>query len=59
MGEVVRFVSRSEQERSRLIERARAIYESVFPSANPQQWVPAVQPARVTNVRRVEEPLPR
>jgi hypothetical protein len=58
MGEVIRFVSRSEQERSRLIERARAIYESVFPTVNPQ-LVPAVQPARVTNIRRIEERLPR
>jgi hypothetical protein len=59
MGEIIRFVSRSEQERSRLIERARAIYESVFPSLDPQRWVPVVQPARVTNVRRIEERLPR
>ena len=59
MGEVIRFVSRSEHERSRLIERARAIYESVFPSLDPQQWAPVVQPARVTNVRRIEERLPR
>jgi hypothetical protein len=59
MGEVIRFVSKSEQERNRLIEKARAIYESVFPTVDPQQWVPAVQPARVTNVRRIEERLPR
>ena len=58
MGEVIRFVSRSEQERSRLIERARAIYESVFPSVNPQ-LVRVVQPVRATNVRRIEERLPR
>jgi hypothetical protein len=60
MGEVIRFVSRSEQERNRLIERARAIYESVFPTVDPQQqWAPVVQSARVTNVRRIEERLPR
>ena len=59
MGEVVRFVSRSEHERIRLIEKARAIYESVFPSVDPKQWAPAVQPVRVTNVRRIEERLPR
>jgi len=35
MGEVIRFVSKSERERIRLIRRARAIYESVFPSAPP------------------------
>jgi hypothetical protein len=33
MGEVVRFVPKSELERIRLVRHARAIYESVFPSA--------------------------
>jgi hypothetical protein len=31
MGEVVRFVPRSEIERARLIREARAIYDSIFP----------------------------
>jgi len=35
MGEVIRFVSKSERERVRLIQEARAIYESIFPSAGP------------------------
>ena len=35
MGEVVRFVPKSEQERARLIREARAIYESVFPRSDP------------------------
>ncbi|OKO88183.1 hypothetical protein AC629_10610 [Bradyrhizobium sp. NAS80.1] len=35
MGEVVRFVSKSERERIHLIREARAIYESVFPTAAP------------------------
>ena len=35
MGEVVRFVSKAERERIRLIREARAMYESVFPSAAP------------------------
>ena len=35
MGEVIRFVSRSERERTRLIREARAIYDSVFPPADP------------------------
>ena len=35
MGEVIRFVSRSEHERARLIREARAIYDSVFPPADP------------------------
>ncbi len=34
MGEVIRFVSKSERERIRLIQEARARYESVFPSAD-------------------------
>jgi hypothetical protein len=33
MGEVVRFVSKSERERIRLIREARAIYDSIFPSS--------------------------
>jgi hypothetical protein len=35
MGEVVRFIPRYERERTRLIRRARAIYDSVFPPADP------------------------
>jgi hypothetical protein len=31
MGEVIRFVSKSERERARLIRVARAIYDSIFP----------------------------
>jgi hypothetical protein len=35
MGEVIRFVPKSERERTRLIREARAIYDSVFPPADP------------------------
>ena len=35
MGEIIRFVSKSECERNRLIREARAIYDSVFPLADP------------------------
>jgi hypothetical protein len=35
MGEVIRFVSKSERERARLIRVARAMYDSVFPPADP------------------------
>jgi hypothetical protein len=35
MGEVIRFVSKSERERARLVREARAIYESIFPPADP------------------------
>ena len=34
MGEVVRFVAKSELERARLIRVARAIYEHIFPPAD-------------------------
>jgi len=35
MGEVIYFIPRPERERIRLIREARAIYDSVFPSAAP------------------------
>jgi hypothetical protein len=35
MGEVIRFVPKSERERARLIREARAIYDSLFPPADP------------------------
>jgi hypothetical protein len=34
MSEVIRFVPKSELERTRLIRETRAIYESIFPSAD-------------------------
>ena len=33
MGEVIQFIPKSERERIRLIREARAIYDSIFPSA--------------------------
>jgi hypothetical protein len=40
MDEVVRFIPESDLERARLIREARAIYESIFPSADlaSEQW---------------------
>jgi hypothetical protein len=35
MGEVLLFVTKSERERARLIREARAIYDSIFPVADP------------------------
>jgi len=35
MGEVIRFIPKSERERDRLIRGARAIYDSIFPPAGP------------------------
>ena len=34
MGEVIRFVPKSELERARLVREARAIYDSIFPPAD-------------------------
>jgi hypothetical protein len=34
MGEVIRFIPRSERERARLIRTARAMYDSIFPPAD-------------------------
>ena len=34
MGEVIRFIPKSELERVRLVREARAIYDSIFPSAD-------------------------
>jgi hypothetical protein len=31
MGDVIRFIPKSERERAHLIRRARALYDSVFP----------------------------
>ena len=35
MGEVIRFVSKAERERIRLIAEARARYDSIFPPDDP------------------------
>lgn len=35
MGEVIQFVPKAERERARLVREARAIYDSIFPSADP------------------------
>jgi len=35
MGEVIRFVSKYERERARLIREGRALYDSIFAPANP------------------------
>jgi hypothetical protein len=35
MGEIIRFVPKSERERARLIREARAIHDSIFPPAVP------------------------
>jgi hypothetical protein len=35
MGEIIRFIPKSERDRVRLIREARAIYDSIFPPADP------------------------
>jgi len=35
MGEVIRFIPKAEIERARLIREARALYDSIFPPADP------------------------
>jgi hypothetical protein len=35
MGKVIRFIPKSERERARQIREARAIYDSIFPPADP------------------------
>ena len=35
MGQVIRFIPKAELERARLIREARAIYDSIFPPADP------------------------
>ena len=56
MGEVIRFVSKSERERARLIREARAIYDSVFPPADPvseqQDKAPVSHTVTGTNAHR-------
>lgn len=37
MGDIVRFIPKSELERTRLIREARAIYDSIFPRAAPDR----------------------
>ena len=35
MGEVIRFMPKSELDRARLVREARALYDSIFPPADP------------------------
>jgi hypothetical protein len=56
MGEVIRFIPKSERDRARLIRAARAIYESVFPPADPvseqQDKAPVSHPVSGANIHR-------
>jgi hypothetical protein len=61
MGEVIRFVPKSERERARLIRGARAIYDSIFPPADPvsekQHKAPASHTVSDANGDRSDEVL--
>ena len=52
MGQVIQFVSKSERERVRLIQEARAIYDSIFPPNDPtgQQDTATISRAAVGDV---------
>ena len=56
MGAVIRFIPKSERERARLIREARAIYEGVFPPADPvseqQNKAPASHTVSGANTHR-------
>jgi hypothetical protein len=58
MGEAIRFVSKSERERVRLIREARAIYDSVFPPVDSvsgqRDKAPETQRAISANAQRGE-----
>jgi hypothetical protein len=56
MGEVIRFIPKSERERVRLIREARAIYDGIFPPADPEDEqrhkAPAGRTVSAVNVHR-------
>jgi hypothetical protein len=62
MGEAVRFIPKSERERTRLIQQARAAYDSIFPSAESvcaqRDRTPESDAIGDANAYRSEEDLP-
>ena len=61
MGEVIRFIPKSERERVRLIREARAMYDSIFPAdRESEQGGKALVGHTVggTNARRSDGALP-
>ena len=46
MGDIVKFVSKADLERARLVRQARANYESVFPSGAAGEVDKTVPPAK-------------
>jgi hypothetical protein len=58
MGEIIRFVPKSERERARLVRVARAIYDGIFPAADPvsekQNMAPVSHTVMGANAHRSE-----
>jgi hypothetical protein len=54
MGEVIRFIPKSERERARLIREACAIYDSIFPDADK---APVGHPVNGANAHRSDGAL--
>jgi hypothetical protein len=52
MGEVIRFVPKSERERIRLIREARANYDSIFPPADLVNEAPVANVVAGANAYR-------
>ena len=52
MGEVVRFVPKSERERIRLIREARTNYDNIFPPTDPFREAPEAHTNGGVNGRR-------
>jgi hypothetical protein len=48
MGEIIRFIPKSERERARLIREARAIYDSIFPPGDTASEEPDTAPVSRT-----------
>jgi len=48
MGEIIRFVPKSERERARLIREARAICDNIFPPTDPVNERPDTAPVNHT-----------
>ena len=56
MGEIIRFVPKSERERARLIREARGIYDNIFPPGDPvcekQNKAPVIHAVSGANAHR-------
>lgn len=53
MSDVIRFISKAERERARLIQEARAIYDGIFPPGEPAGQQRDVNPGTGASVNEV------